>query len=897
MNFRLIVGFAALASLAGIHAAGLSEQEVPEIEAASESMEALIAKLGDDSYTVREDASLKIWRAGEAALPELRASAAGEDPEKAHRAAELIWKIELSTTPETSPSILQWVERYPKAPPNAKISTLNKLVRARAWRQILKLYASETVPEVRERFQVTAQRVAILAARECLLEKDPQAAQRFLEMAPATQAGLMALADFHRSQGTSADELQRAKMALGDKSLAWQLALQRAEGNLPAAREAADAVGDAEISALLAALAGDPLPWLRAALAEEKESGKRRAYCAAVIQRWEGEEPPVAELDLIKRATVSRNEADQTLAIDLLFLLGETGAAEEALAKLSPFSAFTYYESLERVDEALQVLRLDPTGSQLAAWVKTRIGHLSNDAAEDDQDPTAVDMQLVAMANFLGRRGFLKQAKESFGKPLEDFAKNDEDRFLTFLGDLSGVQRPVSGAPLLVKEIASGWATDDELRWLLVVKEVFSNQEPAESWWQWMVEMQPAIAPAERFEAMLALFGAISDPAGLREQWLARAWANIEKGPEAQKATRLGLVSYVANDAVPGGSDAALGLKVCDSFADRTRPEDSWGKHVYNLSTAERWDEAAEFFLLQIANAAELKQEPQPVSYAFAAACLRLANRLPEADQYDSWVDQLALGSSDAALQIGKAYAFGRQLEKAHQWWLRAAIQMDPDGDDSSGSGQFLECLQLVSDSLLEAGKWQQVAAINELLALRFTAPEMMGVSPVALLRLRMQADSARALAMLGENREKAIILLEKCHALFPSEGSLADSFFPALRKAGLLPLHDRLFDVSWKLISASIRNYPASENTYNTAAWLASRAQRNLNPAHKLLEKALEMNPSQAAYLDTMAEIYFAKGNRSKALEWSNRAINYSPQDSMIRRQHERFRNAPLPR
>jgi predicted Zn-dependent protease len=54
-------------------------------------------------------------------------------------------------------------------------------------------------------------------------------------------------------------------------------------------------------------------------------------------------------------------------------------------------------------------------------------------------------------------------------------------------------------------------------------------------------------------------------------------------------------------------------------------------------------------------------------------------------------------------------------------------------------------------------------------------------------------------------------------------------------------------------------------------------------------------MKPEQPAYLDTMAEIQFARGNRAKALEWSAKAINFSPSEEIFRRQHERFRSAPL--
>jgi predicted Zn-dependent protease len=97
--------------------------------------------------------------------------------------------------------------------------------------------------------------------------------------------------------------------------------------------------------------------------------------------------------------------------------------------------------------------------------------------------------------------------------------------------------------------------------------------------------------------------------------------------------------------------------------------------------------------------------------------------------------------------------------------------------------------------------------------------------------------------------------------------------------------------------MSAVLRKFPDSDNTCNTAAWLASRACRKLEPAEKLLLHALALNPEQPAYLDTMAEIQFAKGNRAKALEWSSEAINFMPLDTMLRRQHHRFQSGPLPR
>ena len=74
-----------------------------------------------------------------------------------------------------------------------------------------------------------------------------------------------------------------------------------------------------------------------------------------------------------------------------------------------------------------------------------------------------------------------------------------------------------------------------------------------------------------------------------------------------------------------------------------------------------------------------------------------------------------------------------------------------------------------------------------------------------------------------------------------------------------------------------SVRSYAKAHTTYNSAAWMASRASRDLDDALEKIRTALSMRPKQAAYLDTMAEVWFAKKNREKAVEWSRKAVQDS--------------------
>jgi len=121
---------------------------------------------------------------------------------------------------------------------------------------------------------------------------------------------------------------------------------------------------------------------------------------------------------------------------------------------------------------------------------------------------------------------------------------------------------------------------------------------------------------------------------------------------------------------------------------------------------------------------------------------------------------------------------------------------------------------------------------------------------------------------------DRAVMAFSQAHKILPSDGYLANDFFPLLRHLGLIELHDQLFAQSARHSRENIRHFPKDDNTYNNFAWMASRANRCLDEAEDFLKIALQLNPYSAAYLDTMGEIYFARENREEAVKWSNRSL-----------------------
>lgn len=853
----------------------------------SKDVETLVRELGDESYRVREQATKELWNLGETVLPALKElEDSSGDPERMIRARDLIRKIQLHIGPDTDPGVIALVERYAKASLTEKSALLGKMKGKRAWRQMLKLYAAETRPEAREKLRLSLNGVAVRAARERLLQGDADGAREFLEMAPVDAESLMALAVFHRSHGSLEAELANALKGEGVRAAAWQLALYRAAGNIEAARGAAEAAGETRTAALMAALSGDPLPWLGIFSMEDGDQVEK-IYSALAAQRWEGEKLRPGDLEPLVKRLGARDPSERGAALNALFLLGETRAAEAAFAKHEPLTAFRHFESLERIPDAVKALGLAPENPDYTSWVAKRAERLANENIEDQHDVSEHGGELVALANFLERRGMHEEALDAFAAPLNRLAEKDENDFVDFLGELFGSRETLSGAPLLARRIGAAWAADQPKRWEELVVAAFGDDDQSSDWWEWLEEIDPSLPVGERFDAMLGLFRLGPDPRGLRDQWMRRVWKAIEDAPEGERAV---LATRVSTLCIETG-DAANSLKAWDMMPDSARSQIFWGQHITHLSAAERWNEAAAAILRQITAQSEGKAEASPDLHAYAAAALRLAGKNDEAAAHDQWAEKLYLGNPSIAIRIGNGYAFGRDYRRAAVWWARAAWEADPE------SPEFLLAIKVHSDALLEDGKWRESASTSELLARVYASSDYRWNNPLPFMRQRLQADMARALSRLKSHRSASIATLEACHRVFASDGSLADFFFPSLRREGLIREHDRWFGETWDLMEDVIARYPESDNTRNTAAWFASRAVRKLDEAAKHLAIALAARPDQPAYLDTMAEIQFAKGNRDKALEWSAKAINFEPDDPLIRRQHERFRADPLPK
>lgn len=875
-------------------AAGLSAAPLAGPQEAGSGVEEMVARLSDDSFQVREGATRDLWKLGEQALVQLQKAADSDDPEAANRARDLMRKIELGILPDSSPLIVDLVMRYDRGNLAERRTVIGELKSQRAWRQILKLYALEKDEDSLAELEPLVRGVAIDAARECIVGEEPDiaAALTYLKMARPEASDFMAMASLHRLSGTLAEEMEKAKGREGKEGHLWRYALHAVAGDLARAAEEAERAGLELTAARLQLLAGDPLPWIQTAPAPPQTITAMAlpSYREFAMRRWQGKDIKPDTTRNLRRMARGGDEDDQPKSLRLLFLTGDHAEAEKLLASQDPTVAFYYFETAERIEEALKVYGLDPEKPDFKTWAMKRFRVLIDEPDEEENEL----QELAMLGYFLERRGLMKELRESFVVPLEELAKTDQEIFIRTASRLfSGPYGSVTAATTWpVLQAAATYAGDDEVRWMQVVESLFDSYRSPDRLWTWIGKVKPDLDHYERIELQCRIYDRLPDPTNERGKFFDDAWEAIGKAEGIDRSTQLEQFLDLSNMLNPlRMKDSPNFLRGMELLA-KEDPEAATNRFTGNhLMAVGRWAEAAEEWMRIV------KMRPEYAKLrAYAAACYRRAGNESAAAAQERITELMAMGETEALYDAAGAFALTGDFKRAKEWWQRAAAECTSDSDG------FLQCITYLSQEAFSSGDWKVAAAFGEVLALQEAMAGGAGYGiPVTYgapgdLRLRIDADFARAFANLGEDRATAVASIKATASMPFADLSLADTFFAPMRETGLVKEHDEAFGRLWEKLVERIETYPENDNTRNSAAWLASRANRRLDEAAAYLEKALEHHPRQAAYLDTMAEVHFAGGNREKAVEYSNRGMLEESDDLQLVRQHERFKSGPLP-
>lgn len=160
-----------------------------------------------------------------------------------------------------------------------------------------------------------------------------------------------------------------------------------------------------------------------------------------------------------------------------------------------------------------------------------------------------------------------------------------------------------------------------------------------------------------------------------------------------------------------------------------------------------------------------------------------------------------------------------------------------------------------------------------------------------ANLWIPARAKALRARAALAAGRlEEALAHARACLDLSPGNITVAILLVPELAKRGRTADADSLYARAAAPHVRLCREYPQGALFHNDRAWLAACCRRDLDAALAHARQALELEPHSNSYRDTLAEVYFQRGETAKALELMRECLRTEPQRSYFAKQLRRF-------
>jgi len=844
----------------------------------------LIQALADESYIARQNASMELWSIGKDALPALKKAAQSSDPEVVDRAGELVLYISAGVLFDSPEEVKSLVLKFSKGGIEIKLKILKKLTELGQWKQVLHLARLEKDPAVREKMSEIVRVTASRAARKALVDGDLDLVGEILKLSGDSDQALVVKAWFSCRQGKFKEALAKTSTMSEKKATLWRLALYRASGNLDAAIPEAQKAGRSEMVAALKVFDGDALPWLSLNMDRALQDVILSRSCQIQKARLDGDEKKAAQLvkELIRLAV------DEDSATRVISGLVANGYRKEAVVLLEHDdieAAFDFFDSTESPKRALALLGIpEDEKPPYTHWVKKYTDRVLKDEDEDLYD------RLLLLAGFLVRHGEGEHADAIIQPLMSALEKDGSDIWFDLISKMPLYEL----GPQAIRLIENRGNEDGEAD--LGVKHLLDSSKAVEHIWQAIKKRnQQDIAKSLREISLLA--GLLPDPNhetdALHQALLDEVAGKLVGDPQERHES---LFAFAIKR-----HEIGIASKMVDGFV---AGNNRWKRTKLFLDTALlRWEKVEPIY------AAQEKQNPGDFSNLVKwAMVLRKLNQKEKATEVLDRALLLTMGNVVAIGKIAVELSSAGYDQEAFSLWQQAAMMATPGSAEYDSSIVYLAGL-----SHPPAGdqSWKKATAIAEVYS-RFTMRGRSNSATLSILNARFRADFFRGMQQLKSGQRKtALKTLDACQALIPGGGTLADDFFPAIRGEKIDRQYDQWFDQNYQHVEAACQLYPKSANSHNTAAWLAARAVRRLDSALEHAEAALSLRPSQGAYVDTMAEVWFARGDRKKAIAWSEKAIaasishaQGSPRSESrvlvnyneLNKQLEHFKNDPLP-
>jgi tetratricopeptide (TPR) repeat protein len=864
---------AALGALLILVAGSLCAWAVPT----PEDIARAIRQLGDDRFLIREKASKFLWSAGQAAESALNAAAKSSDQEVARRARRILERFKYGIYPDTPRHIVDLINEARAGDAGARQAAVKKLfaLGRPGYTVVLKLAAAEENPDFRrtlfQQLRAEAPRLAgaLLAegnldAVEDLLEKT--VLQRETERgSSAAEAALCNHAAFLLLRGTLDKKIAQLMAApeVPDPRTAEVLAyLHRAQGDRVRAFRAAEQAGDRHLQKWLLweqskwqeLLDHHPPQAERKGREEIEVLGWQAAY-QRLTGRASAFEKTVAE---IRKSAATGKDASSAawFSAEALLLNDRPQDAVDVLIEAKRYAAaceilkgqMRYREALALADkvkgethkevfllETLRARTLYEVGEPAQALrLLARLG----DAIKDNKEEQWAYQHLIRCEYKLGLKDL---AYEHAASVFTHVKKNLHvgGLFYELFGDKSGIAE--AWWKLLRQRFADEDLTATMKRLRAVMEQTLDRKEllgltgTAADW----IQQNRQLKNEEREQALHAL----------AETCLA---AGLEK--QAQR--------YFEEAVEVAASPAAL-MRLADF-----------------LAATKQWPQAAALY-----GQAWEKNKQGSVPLFFRGWALAQAGHQQEGKRLMKLAHWLPLAHVEARYELAQALGRHGLDELARREWQLSARIGGLDSWYTNNAQQHL------AREAAAAGRFLEAAERRERFMLPCLNTNTGFLDTTAYLRVphRVHLDRARGLLATGKT-EAALKEIQTCLSFLPAHVDTPILLVPALEKRGHKQEADKLFGKVLAHCEQLSTDYPRWAQAHNLLAWLCARCRRQLDQALTHAQKAVELSPKSAAYLDTLAEVHFQRGDQARAIDLMRRCIALESQRHYFRRQLQRF-------
>lgn len=873
----------------------------------------LAADLGHPLYAAREKAQRELWNRGDEAIPALEKALKDENPEVVRRARELLDKFAWGVRPDTPEAVLKLLKQFQAGDPNPqrsaevrKAAILELLRHGPAGMAVARAMLGKNLPD-EARTQVVAQ-VTSLLRREVPL--------RLFEGKRDEAAELIAL----HAAGT------------GPEGAADYAAFQFLAGNVPAAAAAAEAdikanrrvANNRLILANLYRASGD---WEKArAAAADIPREEDDPNLIEHLREEEGDwaklaetgyattnHPDAARLSLLRLA--GRQKDFDELAKDLVKAADDSAQPDQARE-----SAIALFAN-QRAEDATRVL-LD-TRSNLGLLGEVLIQRLRYKDALDllaslekpgKQLPAAekrdLDLRRARVLMLLGRRDEAVQVFNSVadrlrvnsdgGSPvtavrtlirteirvgLRDLAAEHAARF--YAGTYRRQEQNSSGETLYELLFGQDATVAESIFAALRAKKI-PGDDPGATMIRTRELVVGKASRAAVDEALAALRDAplsfdgdrrMSEEALKSRREFAVAAVCRGANREADALAAFQSAAELTNNSTDFGGARSWVYGTSDAF----RPYADWGDFLFDRG---RFREAADVYL-----AGWKKFPEQPLTLYLSGKALVAAGDAKEGERRKELAHWVGLGQErirgrflDDLVRRGEGKAATRETQLIlRACWCR-------DHFFGNVMNQAAKASALVKDFAL-AEKCSQRS-----LLVMLKTPGMYYVEVSAYMVVPHEILVSRARAAIAAGKvDEAMKAAREALAVTPGHVELVSGLVPQLEKLGKKAEADELFAIAWDAYQKLLAEFPDSPAARNGLAALAANCRRELDKGLAFAQDAVRADPGSIAYRDTLAEVCFRSGDRTKAAAVMGTLIEDDPRNRLYRRQLVRYRGGAL--